>query len=136
MATINNEWITLTEKRNGVNVQRKFGGLDTDISEDNVVLYCYVKYWERELYPNGAVIKTEKKWYALENLAYTELEIDEKPYYMEALAVLDGFINTLGYNGIINPCRDTLENIVILPLDSTNGYPLRKNTRSKIAIVA
>jgi len=51
MATINNEWITLSEKRNGVDVQRKFGGLDTDISEDNTVLYCNVKYWERELYP-------------------------------------------------------------------------------------
>jgi hypothetical protein len=135
MATINNDWITLTEKRNGVDVQRKFGGLDTDISENNEVLYCNVKYWERELYPNGEVIKTEKKWYSLENLSYTEVEIDGKPYYMEALAVLDGFINSLGYSGIINPSRDTLDSTIILPLNSPNGYPLRKNTRNKIEII-
>lgn len=135
MATINNEWVTLTEQRNGVDVQRKFGGLDTDISEDNVVLYCNVKYWERELYPNGAVIKTEKKWYTLENLAYTEVEIDGMPYYMEALAVLDGFINTLGYDGIINPARDTLDSTVLLPLDCQNGILLRKNTREKKPLV-
>lgn len=37
MTTINNNWITLSELRNGVQVQRKFAGLDTKISlEDNV----------------------------------------------------------------------------------------------------
>lgn len=131
MATINNEWITLTEKRNGVDVQRKFAGLDTIIDQDNTVKYCIVKYWERELYPNGNVIKTELKTYSLENLEYTEVEIEGVVYSMEALAVLDGFINTLGYAGIINPARETLENTIILPLTVQNGYPLRRDTRTK-----
>ena len=45
MATINNEWITLDELRNGVTVQRKFAGLDTFINHvDNSVEFCKVKF--------------------------------------------------------------------------------------------
>jgi hypothetical protein len=129
--TINNEWITLQEKRNGVTVQRKFAGLDTRISKTNEVDSCLVLYWERELYPNGEVIKEEIKKYSLEDLAYTEIEIDGLMYRMQPLPVLTGFINSLGYYGIINPARETLEDTNILPLNVENGYPLRLNTRDK-----
>lgn len=127
MTTINNNWITLSQLRNGVQVQRKFAGLDTKISIDDNVEKCFVKYWERELYPNGEIIKTEEKFYSLEDLQYTECENDTM--YMEPLAVLTGFINNLGYPGIINPARETLENVLILPVNVENGYPLRRDTR-------
>lgn len=131
MTQINNEWITLSELRKGVRVQRKFAGLDTLIDEQNNVTKCIVKYWERELYPNDDIIKTELKTYLLEDLAYTEVEENGITYYMEPLAVLSGFIQALGYPGIINPSRETLENIVILPLNVQNEYPLRRDTREK-----
>ncbi len=44
MTTINNNWITLSELRNGVQVQIKFAGLDTVILEDDTVDYCKVSY--------------------------------------------------------------------------------------------
>lgn len=123
---INNNWITLTEKRNGVEVQRKFAGLDTKISIDDNVERCFVKYWERELYPNGEVIKTEEKFYKLEDLASQDVG---ETQYMAPLAVLSGFVSQLGYPGIVNPARETLENTIILPLTVENGYPLRRDTR-------
>lgn len=126
MTTINNDWITLSELRNGVQVQRKFAGLDTKISLENNVERCFVKYYERELYPNGEVIKTEEKYYSLENLALQDVGDTQ---YMAELPVLSGFINNLGYPGIINPARETLENVVILPVTVENGYPLRRDTR-------
>lgn len=126
MTTINNNWITLPEKRNGVDVQRKFAGLDTKISIDDNVERCFVKYWERELYPNGEVNKIEEKFYKLEDLASQDVGENQ---YMAPLSVLSGFVNSLGYPGIINPARETLENIVILPLFVENGYPLRRDTR-------
>jgi len=129
MTTINNTWITLSEQRNGVTVQRKFAGLDTKISIDDSVERCFVKYWERELYPNGEVNKVVEKYYSLEDLTYTECENDTM--YMNPLPVLSGFINNLGYPGIINPARETLENVSILPLNVENGYPLRRDTREK-----
>lgn len=132
MTTINNEWITLTELRNGVTVQRKFAGLDTEISETDEVLFCKVKYHERELYPNGNVIKSELKWYTLQDLP--ETINDAEGWKQEPLAVLTGFINSLGYNGIINPARETLENILILSLNAANNYPLRRDTREKIIL--
>jgi hypothetical protein len=132
MTTINNEWITLTELRNGVTVQRKFAGLDTEISETDEVLFCKVKYHERELYPNGNVIKSELKWYTLQDLPETINDVEG--WKQEPLAVLTGFINSLGYTGIINPARETLENILILSLNAANNYPLRRDTREKIIL--
>lgn len=126
ITTINNDWITLSELRNGVQVQRKFAGLDTKISLEDNVEKCFVKYWERELYPNGEVIKTEEKYYKLEDLASQDVGESQ---YMEPLAVLSGFINKLGYPGIVNPSRETLENTSILPVNVENGYPLRRDTR-------
>lgn len=131
ITTIENEWITLAEKRNGVTVQRKFAGLKTLINEDNSVNYCIVEYWERELYPNDNVIKTELRNYKLEDLARQDVG---ETHYMAPLAVLTGFVQSLGKPYIIDPCRDTLENITILPLDVENGYPLRRDTRALIAI--
>lgn len=132
MATINNNWITLSEQRNGVTVQRKFGGLDTQIDLENNVNYCTVLYWERELYPNNEVIKTELKSYKLEDLA--ETINDEEEWRMEARAVLTGFINSLGYPGIINPARTTLESVSTLPVTAEKGYPLHRDTRTKIPL--
>lgn len=127
--TITNNWITLSELRNGVQVQRKFAGLDTKISLDDNVEKCFVKYWERELYPNGEVIKTVEKYYSLEDLASQDVGETKE---MAPLAVLSGFINQLGYPGIINPARETLENVIILPVNVENGYPLRRDTREVI----
>jgi hypothetical protein len=133
---INNGWITLDEQRNEVTVQRAFAGLHTMVGEPieglSEVKQCIVYYHERELYPNGEVIKTELKNYTLSDLDYTEEEIDSILYYMDELKVLTGFVNQLGYNGIINPARETLENVGILPLTVENGYPLRRDTRVKV----
>lgn len=105
---------------------RKFAGIHTDIDLDNKVTNCSINYWERELYPNGEVLKTELKTYTLENLSETDVD---DTHYMASLNVLDRFINTLGYNGIINPARQTLANIGVLPLDINQLYPLHLNTR-------
>ena len=126
MTQIINNWIPLLELRNGVQVQRKFAGLDTKISLEGNVEHCHIKYYERELYPNGEVIKTEEKFYKLEDLASQDVG---ETQYMEPLSVLSGFINKLGYPGIINPSRETLENTSILPVNVENGYPLRRDTR-------
>lgn len=133
---VNNGWITLSEQRNEVTVQRAFAGLHTMVGEPieglSEVKQCVVYYHERELYPNGEVIKTELKNYTLSDLDYTEEEINSILYYMDELKVLTGFVNQLGYNGIINPARETLENVGILPLTIENGYPLRRDTRVKV----
>jgi hypothetical protein len=133
---ISNSWITLDEQRNEVTVQRAFAGLHTMVGEPieglSEVKQCVVYYHERELYPNGEVIKTELKNYTLADLDYTEEEIDSILYYMDELKVLTGFVNQLGYNGIINPSRETIENTSILPLTVENGYPLRRDTRVKV----
>lgn len=135
MTKITNEWITLQTLHKGITVQRKFAGLYTKINaETNDVERCDVYYFQRELYPNGDVIKKEEKFYTLQDLAYTELEIENVMYSMEPLAVLSGFVQQLGMPGIVNPARDTLENQVILPADSANGYPLRRDTREKTII--
>ncbi len=132
MTTINNDWITLEVLHKGVTVQRKFAGLDTFINEDNEVTKCDVKYWQRELYPNGDVIKCELKHYSLQDLA--ETINDFEGWRQEPLAVLTGFINNLGYPGIINPARDTLMNHLILKADAENGYPLRRDTREQLPL--
>lgn len=132
-ATVNNPWITLQEKRNGVDVQRKYAGHMNRINHaDNSVQFCIVEYWERELYPNGLPIKTELKTYRLENLSYTEVEENGQLYYMEALPVLDGFIAQLGQPFIVDAARETLMNHITLPLNAEPNYPLRRDTREKI----
>lgn len=131
---INNSWITLSEQRNEVTVQRAFAGLDTRIAQPNnigksEVQYCTLHYWERELYPNGEVIKTELKNYVLADLDYTEEMINEVLMSTDPLLVLTGFVNALGYDGIINPSRETLVSLTALPLDAENGYLLRSRNR-------
>lgn len=137
MATVENEWIEPVDLesnivlRNGVSVKRKFAGLDTIIDVNDNVEYCIVKYWEREYYPNGEVIKTELKQYILQDLAETTGTDETGDWVQDALPVLQGFIYNLGYPGIINPARDTLSNAFVLPLTVPNNYPLRRDTRTK-----
>lgn len=128
--TINNEWIRLISTNNGLSVERKFGGLDTEINLNNEVTKCNVKYWERELYPNGQVNKCELKFYQLVDLdvKINELEL----YQMAERLVLTGFINNLGYSGIINPARMTLTDELVLPLGKENGYELHRDTREHL----
>lgn len=134
--TINNEWITLNTLRNGIQVQRKFAGLTTDINLANEVMFCKVKYWERELYPNGEVIRTDLKEYSLEDLnEYVQPATEtDNGWKMEARAVLTGFINTLGYPGIINPARATLTDVNVLPVNFVSGTALHKETREHITL--
>jgi len=126
---VTNDWITLAEQRNGLTVQRKFGGLATDILEDNTVGYLAISYFERELYPNGEVNKVFKKTYELQDLA--EMINDVEGWRMDELLVLTSFIETLGYPAIINPARATLANLVDLSLTAPNAYPLHRDTREK-----
>lgn len=141
MTEISNDWVIPVDKdnnqvlRNGVTVKRKFAGLDTTIDINNVVDGCTVKYWEREYYPNGEVIKTELKTYTLQDLAETTGTDETGDWVQDALPVLQGFIYNLGYPGIINPARETLGNAFILPLTIANNYPLRRDTRPKNYIV-
>lgn len=134
ITTINNDWITVSEQRNGVDVQRKFAGLDTFINEQDEVVYCNIKYWERELYPNGEVIKTELKYYSLEDLAYTNITVDGYLYAMEPRDVLTTYIETVGGPYIIGPSRATLANMTVLPITVPNGYPLHLNTRERTIV--
>ena len=67
----------LATQRNGLTVQRKFAGLDTVILEDDIVDYCKVSYYERELYPNGEVNKLFIKTYELQDLSET---VNERGY--------------------------------------------------------
>jgi hypothetical protein len=137
---VNNGWITLNTQRNGVTVQRAFAGIHPMVSQPNsegksTVEQCIVYYHERELYPNGNVIKSELKNYILFDLDYTEgVDENSQHYKQEALTVLTGFVNALGYNGIINPARETLENTTILPVTVDNGYPLHRDTRQKLPL--
>lgn len=135
ITTINNPWITLSEQRNGVTVQRAFAGLDAAVSmpDDNgqsVVDRTIIPYWERELYPNGTPIKTVRKTYKLVDLSETVNDVEG--WRMEPRAVLSGFVQSLGYPGIINPARGTLEDLAALPLDAPDGYELHKETRPKL----
>lgn len=132
-ATINNGWIALTEKKNGITVERKYGGHSNLINhEDDTVAHCIVYYWQRELYPDNTVNRVDLKTYSLQDLPYTEVVVEGVTYYMEPLAVLTGFIMGLGQPNIVDPARDTLENTTILPLTAEEGYPLRRDTRTKI----
>lgn len=132
ITTINNDWITLSVQRNGVDVQRKFAGLDTFVNLNDEVEYCKVKYWEKELYPNNEELKVELKYYSLEDL--DELVNEDEGWKMEARAVLSGFVNSLGYPGIIDPARDTLNGVTALPITVPSGYALHKDTRPKIQL--
>ena len=137
-----NNWINLSETRKGATVQRKYAGLDTLCDPDNKVLYCIVKYWERELYPNGEPIKTVLESYTLTDLERREwidtpAVLDENNNvvtpavikYMEERLVLSGFVASLGNNYIIAPTRATIQNTAVLPLETEDKYPLHRDTR-------
>lgn len=132
MTQISNDWITLTEEKNGVPVQRKFAGLRTHVDENNNVIFCFVDYWQRELYPNNEVIKTELKSYSLQDLPESVNDVEN--WSMAARAVLSGFIQQLGQPAIVNPARETLENCGILPINAPDGYPLHLETREKTSL--
>ena len=125
-----NEWISLNVTKNGLVVERKYAGLDTLSDTDNKVLYCTIKYWERELYPNGQISKEFLKTYSLQDLPRVDFTEDNIAKYRDELLVLTGFIVNLGQPAIVNPVRDTLDNTTILPLDHEENYPLRRDTRT------
>jgi hypothetical protein len=138
-----NEWIPLSETRKGATVQRKYAGLDTLCDENNKVLYTIVKYWERELYPNGETSKIFIKSYTLTDLERQEwidtpAVLDEEGNevtpavikYRNELLVLSGFVASLGNNYIIAPTRATIANLAVLPLDKEDNYPLHRDTRA------
>lgn len=137
-----NEWITLSETRKGATVQRKYAGLDTLCDENNKVIYTTVKYWERELYPNGETIKNILRSYVLTDLeriewidtpAVIENDIEITPAvvkYRNELLVLTGFINSLGNSYIISPTRTTIGDLTKLSLEHEEGYPLHRDTRA------
>ena len=77
------------------------------------------------------MIKVELKNYVLADLDYTEEMINEILMAADPLPVLTGFVNALGYEGIINPSRETLADVNILPLTAENNYPLHRDTRVK-----
>lgn len=129
--TVDNEWITLTEKRKGVTVQRKYAGESNAVRwEDNSVEHCTIYYWEQELYPNGEPIATVKKCYHLTNLP----EDITETYKCLAMPVLDGFIFQLGQPAIIDPARETLIGAISLPVDAPDDYPLHRDTREKLPL--
>lgn len=128
---IKNEWITYPNKTfNGLSVQRCAGPPVFDWSTPDADGYSVptvkIKYFFRELYPNGEVNKEYEKTYTLENLAETDIDAT---HFMPALNVLDSFIASLGQNAIVNPILSTLGDVNVLPFDSPNDYPLHLNTR-------
>lgn len=142
----NNDWITVNQTRKGAVVKRKYAGIDTLCDINNVVTYCYVKYWEVELYPNGDISKEFLRTYQLNDLERNEWQevvgqenigTEEEPImqdvkvtkYVNERLVLTGFIQSLGNNYIVAPTRETLENIDILPLEHEELYPLHRDTR-------
>lgn len=141
MGQVSNNWLTLAEKKkgttaeNGVTVQRASAGLETRWSEpdsngQSSVELCSISYYQRELYPNGDVVKIERKIYRLEDLASQDVgETDE----MKALAVLSGFIAQLGQPLIVDKILMTLMNSAILAIDAENNYPLHRDTREVVA---
>jgi len=143
----NNDWITVNQTRKGAIVKRKYAGIDTLCDINDVVMYCYVKYWEVELYPNGEISKEFLRTYQLTDLERIEWQeivgqqnvgTEEAPIiedvkvtkFMNERLVLTGFIQSLGNAYIIAPTRETLENIGILPLEHEELYPLHRDTRT------
>lgn len=129
-----NDWNTLSEQRNGVTVQRKFAGMHTEIDIENNVKFCIIYYYERELYPNGTPIKTERKSYTLNNLSEFISTDDNGTYKLDATDTLDYWITNLGQAGIIDPVNGTIINLELLPLDIEDNYPLKRDTRTKTYI--
>lgn len=127
-----NNWITLTEQKNGINVQRKFSGLHTEVDEYNNVLFCRIKYFERELYPDGSVIKTQQKTYLLKDLSEEFLmDENEVSYKLSATTTLSYYIENTGQPSIINPINEILGNISLLIMNVESEYPLNRDTRTR-----
>lgn len=126
MTNISNEWITLSQQRNGLDVQRKFAGLNVSVNEVNTVEYCQVFYWERESYPNGEVNKVFKKHYSLVDIPEVS-HLDENENLIidsPAKPILSGFISQFGQNAIVNPSRETISNLLKIELNEVDGYVL------------
>lgn len=143
MTKITNPWIIpkdLNGKqtlRNGVTVLRTYGGINAVISVpdengESEVTDCTISFHERELYPNGKEIKTELRTYTLIDLTETNDQDENGIFKQQALTVLTGFLDSMGYKYIIDPARETLSDSNVLPLESPNGYPLHKDTREKV----
>lgn len=127
---IENEWVILPNKYEGLNVRRKFAGLNATVDIDNNINKILISYYQQLYTDTDYVVKTELKTYTLNNL--TESSIDG--YLYEATNSLEYFYNDIGKNAIINPVNDTLNNAIILPVDIEDYYPLHRDTRNKTII--
>jgi hypothetical protein len=130
MTTITNEWIPMVDQYNGINVERKFCGINCEVDVNNNVIKCDVKIWQRELYPNGTESKCYQKIYTLQDLV--DEDCDNDTMTMKALAVLSGYIASVGLPYIINPVRTSIADLVKLPFNFPDGYPINKETREKV----
>ncbi len=138
---VTNNWVILSQQRNGLNIRRKFKGLATSVDIDNNVQECIIYYFEQELYPNHteenpSIIKTIHKAYHLKNIGKRikfEItpsveeggeDIVEESELRAEINTLNTYINEIGQNGIVNPVNVTLADLDKLPLDVADIYTL------------
>lgn len=127
---IENEWVILPNKYEGLNVRRKFAGINANVDIDNNINNIIITYYQQLYTDRDYVVKTEYKTYTINNL--DEAVIDGYSY--EATMALEYFYNTIGKNAIIKPVNDTLLNNIILPVNVEDYYPLHRDTRNKTVI--
>ena len=127
---IENEWVLLPNKFEGLNVKRKFAGINANVDIDNNINTIIISYYQQLVTDTDYVVKTEIKTYTLNNLS----ESTNDGYLYEATFTLEYFYNAIGKNAIIGPVNETLLNDNILPISVENGYPLHRDTRNKTVI--
>ena len=127
---IENEWVLLPNKFEGLNVKRKFAGINANVDIDNNINTIIISYYQQLVTDTDYVVKTEIKTYTLNNLS----ESINDGYSYEATNTLEYFYNAIGKNAIIGQVNETLLNDTILPISVENGYPLHRDTRNKTVI--
>lgn len=128
---VTNEWVVLPTQYEGLNVRRKFAGIQAMIDIDNNIEYINISYHQQFYTSTDYVVKTELKTYKLMNLT----ESTEDNFLYEATKTLDYFYQTVGQGTIIGPVNTTLSNETVLPVNVENDYPLHRDTRNKTEII-
>ena len=128
---VTNEWVVLETTYEGLNVRRKFAGINANVDIEDNIDFIEISYYQQFYTNTNFVVKTELKTYTLNNLT----ECIEDNFQYEATSTLEYFYNNIGKNAIIKPVNDTLLNETILPVNIENNYPLHRDTRNKIEIV-